>query len=907
MAAAKPFSFKRTGVLTEDLYADLKTHAEKEKSKREEIRNKWTNFGYDPKVAEAEAESLRREFREMTAQILSMKDPTQWRPPEPDPDDRMPDPASERMRNRSERRGHYEPCAVDARLMKKSLKATAHADTSAKVRFGDRVVANVKIEQGSILLYEGDAVRFFVGGQRTSPMLSLAATTMKKGDKATFYAPATFINMSGSDVHLSLEILDSFPADDVATALFPILTLEVTKVVDISGQLGPGSIWKRRIPGKMTTIERPTPNAEVRYSLTLYQPVQDESWTMDAATAEEGLGLNQEALKTAKVVLEKQEMLSPAPRPFSTVLNDDSDDDRRYAERLILEASSVGERCLVALAPKAAAAFVRGVLEEEMEVSFLIADVEVLSLRDHVDCVPERPGAVTKRVVQAALAVSTTTPRSTDRVTVRGVVRSALDNSVVACAYGGAVALSHADDRQQGAVWCLDDDGVATLSGGGNLVAPLCVGIEAAVKTMQVGEIADVCINASDLGFVRAPQASKPPDRPVPRDVVAFHYSHRVALNAVPEAGFSAPLVARFKLLRCEPVFPALDNRFDHVLLQKRRNPSASNTVLFSLDRARAALDDAGGLKAIGNGHFVKKSYARAARRYGDGIAAIDVGIDAARTAHRVGPAVFHTTGASAFDYLAKHDTAYQKSKNATEKNMKKEVADDPPVSEATSDDDDDDDDSAAGELETALEALRTTLRLNRAASDLKRCRYDSALRDCEAVLAVKPKDVKALYRSGLALIGLRCFGDARKRLEACLILDTDCTDARNGLRKIQEHERRHPPDFRSASTHRDDEKRRSKAAAKGTFGGFSHRRRQREIENDDDDKSTASSVETKPIPALPPMDRMKRDFEAALGGIDFSNSDLGDFNPLTATEITPLDADDDDFFTRSVKTRTDS
>ena len=87
-------------------------------------------------------------------------------------------------------------------------------------------------------------------------------------------------------------------------------------------------------------------------------------------------------------------------------------------------------------------------------------------------------------------------PSDLDVVVVRGVVK-ARDSSIIACAYGtGVRALS----------WRLDEDASATFDSASELKAPLCRGIELAIRRMSVGR-ADVTIHAPDLCFVRPPSA----------------------------------------------------------------------------------------------------------------------------------------------------------------------------------------------------------------------------------------------------------------------------------------------------------------------------------------------------------------------------------------------------------------
>ena len=959
------FSFKRTGMF-DNLYPEYKTRSEKATAAREAINKKWGRMGfdYDPKEAEEEAEALRREFREMTEQILSMEDPTKWEPPEPAPEDVMPAPASERVRKReSNKTDVFRPCnsseprPSEPRLLKKSVKSRATSGAAQRVRFGQRVLAKVRIEKSGSLIFENGDFWFFVGGAKTSSLLSLCASTMKLGDVADFKAPSSLEhhllkNIGGtkrttselskeSTVSLSVEIKEVANCEDDDGLSNYLTPINFHKVTDISGQLGPGNLWKRLVGQSQRDALRLGPNAEVKYRVAIYKPETGDTWAEDAATIAEGLTLTPQALANAQIIVDTTEIVSPAPRPFllrGEELKNDNEENVRYVERLALETLSVGERCYIALGPNAAKKLLDVVAPEKQQDDFfffLVAEIDVLSAVDHVDCLPERPGAVTKRIARAALSNSPSNrPRETDRVIVRGLVTLAHEPTVVACAYGGAVSLDV--DAQVGASWCLDDDASAHL-GDGLIKAPLCAGLEACVKSMQIGEVADFVINAADLAFVATPRASEPPDRAAHRDLVAFHYSKaNDAFQALDDNVLSKPLRCRLKLLGFEASFPALDANFDAIYLasatrrfhdEKGEGPHENKmpVTLFTLDRARFAMDDAKALKALGNTHYAQKAFSRAARRYTDAVRAVDVAVEAARTAHNA-----FQPQASALAYLRKTDKAYQgpeavkRAMDKKKKQQEKKGDDDDAESDSDSDDSEKDRDTPAKALEATLEALRQTLFLNRAACDLKRLKFDRALRDCEAVLKSKPKDVKALYRSGLALIGLGSYADAKKRLEACLLLDANCADARRGLRSIREYEQKHAP--------LPDPNAAKKKQQQGAFGDTRRRRREpdqpttttgkeKKTPEKKDNRSTTKtsssffSPSSSSLPAAaqtpaiasgtPGWDRMKRDFDEALGGIDFLG-DLQDNLPSTDVEPLRFDEDDDDYsnMPRSVKTR---
>ena len=59
---------------------------------------------------------------------------------------------------------------------------------------------------------------------------------------------------------------------------------------------------------------------------------------------------------------------------------------------------------------------------------------------------------------------------------------------------------------------------------------------------------------------------------------------------------------------------------------------------------------------------------------------------------------------------------------------------------------------------------------------------------DCHSVLEGDPEDLKALFRGGKALVGIKDYDGARSLFHRCLDVDADCKDAEKMLR----HER--PP-----------------------------------------------------------------------------------------------------------------
>jgi histone-lysine N-methyltransferase SETD3 len=91
-------------------------------------------------------------------------------------------------------------------------------------------------------------------------------------------------------------------------------------------------------------------------------------------------------------------------------------------------------------------------------------------------------------------------------------------------------------------------------------------------------------------------------------------------------------------------------------------------------------------------------------------------------------------------------------------------------------------DDVGAGEHE-----LRLSLWLNLAASNLKLEQFDSAVKSCDAALELEPKNVKALYRRGCALMGLDEWTEAKSNFRTALELDPNNKGIRTELRKLME------------------------------------------------------------------------------------------------------------------------
>ena len=311
-----------------------------------------------------------------------------------------------------------------------------------------------------------------------------------------------------------------------------------------------------------------------------------------------------------------------------------------------------------------------------------------------------------------------------------------LGRDVVACAYGDAVGAGGAT-----AFWTLDEDARAAFSHAPDTVfAPLCRGLEMAVRRMTVGEVADVTILVPDLCFVRPPKAATPPtDRRV-RDVEAFHYGGAGGANdSIADARcYSAPLEARLELVSVA-----------------RRGEGALATAFFDeTARATAQLDLADECKRMGSAHYARGMFGRASRRY---TAALRHAADAADAlaVDRAGPSEYDPEAPSRFihDEAMKEahracettgdpidfDEGFPKPKSPTPEPSRRKPRK-PTARQAAT--------LAASDR---CDKLLRDCRLNRAASDLKRCEVQRVCEDCSKVLEKAPNDLKALYRGGLA------------------------------------------------------------------------------------------------------------------------------------------------------------
>ena len=91
----------------------------------------------------------------------------------------------------------------------------------------------------------------------------------------------------------------------------------------------------------------------------------------------------------------------------------------------------------------------------------------------------------------------------------------------------------------------------------------------------------------------------------------------------------------------------------------------------------------------------------------------------------------------------------------------------------------------SASEAE-ASKALRLALLLNGGACALKESRYDAALSQSEAALAISPTSVKALFRKGQALHGMGRKEEAETALVAVTEREPNSREAHNLLAAVR-------------------------------------------------------------------------------------------------------------------------
>mmetsp|Transcript_33466 Transcript_33466/g.77130 ORF Transcript_33466/g.77130 Transcript_33466/m.77130 type:complete len:644 (+) Transcript_33466:25-1956(+) len=116
---------------------------------------------------------------------------------------------------------------------------------------------------------------------------------------------------------------------------------------------------------------------------------------------------------------------------------------------------------------------------------------------------------------------------------------------------------------------------------------------------------------------------------------------------------------------------------------------------------------------------------------------------------------------------------------------------------------------------------LQVTFFANRAEALLRLERWEEALADCEAALAIRPTHDKALLRAAVALRNLRRYGDAQEMVQRCLEVDPRHQEAKTLLRELEQcldGERRQMPARAKAAK----EKLRESALQKGREVDFS-------------------------------------------------------------------------------------
>lgn len=709
------------------------------------------------KIAQEEAEKLRKEFAETMEK--AMKDPEYFdKVARETASEGIPEgPLSERFKS-PERRD----VLGDGRLMKKSLRAVAKGGERRMAHYGDEVVCDLTVRIGTAVAVDAREARFVVGSLDVPQMLSACAAATALGETSEFEAaPSLALSDDRFPEAAREDAAEAWLAGSsrdlparVRLAMVAIRSPEPAVVRDVSGGLGPGNIVLRTTKARTAASSGVAAQCDIRYERSCYAPrpgrprwpsPEDDTTTPEDAAA--AVGISVEGLASAMEIEGPNERRSTcaASRAFD---RGSASTDENYVERLVVEALDLGEEALVYLSPSAAKKL--GGFDHA-----LVLRVSSLSWTPHVDCGP-RPGAVIKRTKFPGNG--STRPRDMDLVVLRGVVRVKDDRRTVACAYGAATVGGAQVSGWRSApcaTWALDEDRAARLSSG-VLEAPLCAGIELAVRSMVEGEVADVVVSA-DHGFVRPPPSGSAPSHARPSDIDAYHYCTD-AYAAIPDAAFSVALSATIELVEHRSSFRSLDGRA--LLL----SPDAATASVFATDAPKVATADALDLKSRGAAHFKAKAYARAARRFSDGLAAVHDGLGAARTLSLLPrPAPTKTNVIDFVDPSTLHPDVRPKPEQ-----------------------DPRDDDGVADRL---LE-LECALRLNRAACDLKRCDYQRCLADCQSVLARRPKDLKATYRSGLAYLSLRDLDQARTKFDTCLVLDPKCKDARRGLASIDQIQR---------------------------------------------------------------------------------------------------------------------
>lgn len=654
----------------------------------------------------------------------------------------------------------------DGRLMKRIVKSSS---SPAKLpKFGDEVRCRCEAKDKSEILFESESCIFCVGSLRLPQMFSGCAVVTALGETAEFDVDATLVFEDD-------RFRDSAWSDRRPTSISFVVELKEIRrshhqslVQDLSGELGPGNILTRTKQDSRPPLQ-PWNNCDVEYEAEYYYPTVSKNFGWPDEDLEDELFLADlghcALLETKKRVVSKCKHAS-----LFCAEDDDEARDSNYVERAMVEAmmSSPNTEYIFFLSKKAASLHLR------RDHSVLVK-AKAVEWTPYADCFQNRPGAVVKRTTRFGER-GTKHPRNTDIVQVRGLVKiasAAEEGSKIACAYGSDVlgastsppTRARSDDNV-GATWSLDEDDSVRLFGNEALKGPLCAGVEVAVRSMVVGEVADFVVSAKDLGFVRPPPSAEAPKHARATDIDAYHYASD-AYKSLGEEAFSAPLRIRLELVDRRPTYASLGER--------RYIGMAS--IIRDLDSPATALADAQDLKARGAKHFKERNFDRASRRYGDALVCVGVGLEAIKVFRATARREASTKTASE---IIAEETYPKPSPRKPEPNAEKQ-------GEETAKSEDE-------KLEMALTDIETTLRLNRAACDLKRCRYERCIEDCQSVLSVKPDDIKARYRSGLAYMSLRDFDNARSCFEACLHIDQRCVDARKGLSTLVELRKQRPP-----------------------------------------------------------------------------------------------------------------
>lgn len=677
------------------------------------------DLNYDPEEAKREQEALRAEFKR-NCQIAS-EDP-EWPASlvKDDPTAQWPQPPSTKTPAK-------EWIDVAPGLQR---KAEPKPKQGRKVRFGDVVAVSLKASARGEVFSDVKDGRFLVGALAVPRCLSFAAATLVEGEKASFEAspgiafgdaarplPPRFCQRD-DPMRFELEILE--------------IIAVVAKTEDASGPLGQGCVLKQTSKPGAEAWRRPTARSDVTYILEARYVPRAWSWPGDDGATSLVGGCARELL-TGETV-ESRACAEPMRRRTPDPL------------RVACEACAAGEVSVVAVSSTGAA-----------------FDLTLVAFADVEDCFSERAGAVSKRTVTMPPGARAL-PSELDIVVVRGVVRSR-DTSIIACAYGTG----------QGTVsWRLDDDACATFDSATELTAPLCHGIELAIRRMAVGEVADVTINAPDLAFVRPPSTACAPTAPRIEDLSAFHYGgDRGALAAVADAScYSCPLACRLELVAV--------TRFGKGL------PGDA------LDRCAAHLNLAEDAKKKGARHYDRSAYARAARRYGDALRVIEDAADALEHFDADPEHAYDPMEPTRYVHDAAMAGAYESYEPTAPGEFDYEDLPKPPTWEAPAEPPRPKKDSLRERRNLEFSRLRTRClelerlcRLNRSACDLKRCEYQRVCDDCHVVLREDPDDLKALFRGGKALVGVKDYDGARSLFHRCLDVDADCKEAEKALRQL--------------------------------------------------------------------------------------------------------------------------